>query len=89
MTRGEFNIFLFGTIIMCCVMAVVNAVRNSHRGWSAYILSVAFIAFAGTVFLYYTRASALILDGAYALVFLLLVADFFFRTGKPPSRKRR
>jgi hypothetical protein len=89
MTKGEFNIFLFGTIVMCCVMSVVNALRNGHRGWAAYILSVAFLVFAGTVYLYYTAASAILLDASYVLLFLLLVGDFYFRTGKPPSRKRR
>lgn len=73
---------------MCCVMSVVNVLKNGYRGRSSYILSVAFLAFAVTIYLYYSAASALLLDLSYVVLFLLLGADVYFRAGKPPTRKR-
>ena len=89
MTHGEFSIFLFGTIIMCCVMSVFNVLKNGRRGWPSYILSVAFLEFAGTVYLYFAGASPILINGGTALLILLLAADFCFRAGTTQKGKKR
>ena len=89
MTHGEFDLFLVGTILMCCVMSVFNALKNGRRGWPGLILSVSFLIFAVTIYLYRTGAAPAIVGVSATVLFLLLCADFFFRVGKPPARKKR
>ena len=89
MTHREFDVFLLGTIIMCCVMAVVNLVKNGWRGWPGVILSASFIVFAITVYLWRTGAAIGFVYAGVTVLFLLLGADVFFRAGKPQGRKKR
>jgi hypothetical membrane protein len=89
MTHGEFDLFLVGTILTCCVMCVFNAIKNAHRGWAGLILSVAFLVFAGTLYLYHAGAPPLVVDGSCGVLFLLLAWDFLMRAGKPTKGKKR
>jgi len=89
MTHGEFDLFLIGTIIVCCVMAVFNALKNGHRGWPSMILSVAFLVFGGTVYLWRSAAAPILVDAGCALLILLICADAFMRAGSQTSRKKR
>ena len=89
MTHREFDVFMLGTIIMCCVMAVINLVKNSHRGWQGVILSASFIVFALTAYFWRSGASQAVVYASSTLLFVLLAADVFFRAGKSQTRKRR
>lgn len=89
MTVGEMDFFLVGTILMCCVMSVVNALKNKHRGWPGFILSVGFLIFAVTVYFYKTGAPELLVRGGAAVLILLLTLDIIMRAGQPAPRKKR
>ena len=88
MTHGEWDLFLVGMIILCCVMSVFNALKNAHRGAAGYILSVSFLIFGGTVALYRSGAQIAYIDAGCVALLLLLGADFYFRAGTPPRKKR-
>jgi hypothetical protein len=70
-------------------MAVFNAVKNSHRGWPGLILSVGFLVFGGTAYLYQSGASETLVKVGCGVLLLVLMADFFFRAGISPARKKR
>lgn len=89
MTNYEFSIFLYGTVILCCVMAVFNAVKNAKRGPQTFLLSGGFLVFAGTTYLYKTHAPELYIKIGVGVLTLLILADFYFRAGTHPGGKKR
>jgi len=89
MTFSEMDLFLVGTIFMCCLMSVINAVKNKHRGWPGMILSVGFLVFAVTIYFYKTGASQWLVRGGAAILILLLTLDVILRAGQPTPRKKR
>ncbi len=89
MTKGEMDIFLLGTMMLCAVMAVFNFIKNSKRGLSAYILSSAFLVMGGTVYMYRSDAPNLWVKIGCAVLVALLCADFLLRAGTPPPRKKK
>lgn len=88
MTRSEMDVFLWGTILLCCVMSVFNLVKNAKKGWPGTILSAGFMVFALTTYLYKTGAPQPYVVGGCVVLFLLLAADFILRAGNPPKRNR-
>jgi len=89
MTFREFDVFMMGTIIMCCVMSVFNLLKNGRRGWQGMILSAAFLVFAVTVWLWRSGAYPILFDISCATLFGLIFLDAFMRASKPQARKRR
>ena len=88
MTHGELDLFLFGTIFMCCVMSVFNSIKNWKRGWPGMILSAGFLVFAVTVYLYKSEAPGIQVKISCVVLFLLLIADFFFRASATKVRPK-
>jgi len=89
MTHYEFDVFLVGTIIMCCIMSIFNAFKNGNKGWPGLILSVSFLVFAVTIYFYKTGGSQISVKVGVAVLLMLLTLDFVLRSRKPPARKKR
>jgi hypothetical protein len=89
LTNSEFSVFLYGTVILCCVLAIFNVVKNAKRGPVGYLLSGGFLAFAATIYLYKTDAPTLYIKVGVGVLILFLLADFYFRAGTPPAGKKR
>lgn len=89
MTDSDFSIFLYGTMLLCCVMAVFSAIKNSKKGLKGLLLSAGFLVFAATTYLYKTHAPELYVRIGCTVLFLLLLGDLFFRMSSPPQGKKR
>jgi hypothetical protein len=79
MTSAEFEVFLSGAMWVCAVMAIVVALRAKARGPSAYVMSVAFLAVGGVLYLVKTQASQGWIIAGAVVVAVLLVVDFALR----------
>ncbi len=86
---SQIDVFLLGTILLCCIMSVLNLFKNRKRGWPGLLLSAGFLVFAVIAYLWRSGASTAALDACSAFLLLLIGTDFIIRTGGPAAGKKR
>jgi hypothetical protein len=82
MNRPEFNMFLAGGMILCCLMALISLARIKSKGGSAYFQASSYIAMAAALYLLKNDADVNLIAGAFVVVVGLLVGDFVYRAAK-------
>lgn len=80
MRLSEIDPFLYSGIALCLLMAVVSSLRSKTRGVSAFIMGGAFLVLGLALFLVHLQASQGLILGVFAILILLLGADFAARS---------
>jgi hypothetical protein len=81
-TSSEFDVFLSGAAWICALMAIVVLFRVRSRGVAAYIMSVAFLALGGVLYLVKTGAPQPWIIAGGVLVGALLLLDLLVRSSQ-------
>lgn len=82
MNESQYRLFLSGGAFVCAAGALLNLARVGSRGASAWLLSGAFLALGGLLWMIRIGAADGLRVGAGALIVVLLVADVVVRARK-------
>jgi hypothetical protein len=75
-------------MLICAVMAVVNATKTKSRGLSAVFLSVGFVVLGTTVFIYAQDGLSWRVWTGVVLLFACLIGDAGYRIWKQTVGRR-
>jgi hypothetical protein len=86
LTSGEFELFLTGAMALCALMAIVVLFRVRSRGAAALVMSLAFLALGGVLYLLRIAAPQSWIIALSVLVAVLLLVDFLLRAGQQADK---